>query len=157
MGHLTKSRTPEYCTWLNMRRRCYDKDNVGYKTYGGRGIEVCDRWLGENGFDNFLSDMGRRPDSANSREWSLDRINVDGDYTPENCRWATAKTQSRNRTNNLSVYLWGEKYCVAEVCEILKISRHNFYQYNSTHRQNDVETNLFNYLMLSKRKEKLHV
>lgn len=157
MGHLTKSRTPEYCTWINLRRRCYDKNNVGYKTYGGRGIKVCDRWLGENGFDNFLSDMGHRPDNTNGREWSLDRIDTDGDYTPENCRWATAKTQSRNRNNNLLVHLWGEKYCVAEVCEILKISRHNFYQYNSTHRQNDVETNLFNYLMLPKRKEKLHV
>ena len=151
-----KSKTPEYYAWQNLRKRCYNKTDKRYPLYGGRGIKVCDRWLGKDGFDNFLSDMGPRPKNTTGREWSIDRINTDGDYSPENCRWATATTQCRNKSNNLSVHLWGERYCVTEACEILKINRHNFYRYNATHRHNDVDTNLFDYLTLLKRKEKLY-
>ncbi len=77
-------------SWRGMFSRCYDPLDVGFARYGGRGIKVCERW-----FDlrNFLADMGPRPLGR-----SLDRIENDGHYTPDNCRWATAKEQSRNST-----------------------------------------------------------
>lgn len=81
--------TKTHTTWLAMRRRCFDKNFEKYKTYGGRGITVCDRWLD---FNNFFQDMGERPEGK-----TLDRINPEGNYEPGNCRWATAKEQSQNR------------------------------------------------------------
>lgn len=86
--------TPEYSVWISMKGRCYNKNEKEYKYYGGRGIIVCDRWLER--FDNFFDDMGVRP----SKKHSIDRINNDGNYEPSNCRWATTKEQSRNRSDN---------------------------------------------------------
>ena len=85
------SSTPEWVAWSSMKGRCNNPRNYKYAIYGGRGIKVCERWM--ESFKNFYADMGPRPSSAHS----LDRINVDGDYRPENCRWATHTTQSRNR------------------------------------------------------------
>jgi hypothetical protein len=80
-----------------MKRRCSDEEHISYKNYGGRGIQVCDRWLygieDKTGFECFIEDMGRRPDS----QLSLDRINNDGDYAPDNCRWATRSIQQKNQ------------------------------------------------------------
>jgi len=73
-----------------MRQRCNDPKNKNYPHYGGRGIKVCDRW---NSYDAFLADMGRKP----SRKHSLDRIDVNGNYEPENCRWADVMTQRHNQ------------------------------------------------------------
>jgi hypothetical protein len=81
------ARTSEYKTWDSMRHRCRHKARADY---GGRGIMVCKRW---DSFENFLADMGRRP----SKQHSLDRINNDGNYEPDNCRWATKKQQAENR------------------------------------------------------------
>jgi hypothetical protein len=75
-----------------MKNRCLNENNPVYENYGGRGISVCEHWLGENGFNNFLFDMGPRP-----LDKTLDRINVMGNYEPTNCRWADAKTQHANR------------------------------------------------------------
>jgi hypothetical protein len=75
-----------------MKQRCLNEKNICYENYGKRGITVCERWLGENGFVNFLSDMGPRP-----ADTSLDRINVMGNYEPGNCRWADSATQHANR------------------------------------------------------------
>lgn len=97
LGCLRKN--PLYNRWTLMKDRCYNSTNVAYANYGGRGIKVCDRWLGEHGFENFLADMGERP----SKEYSIDRIDVNGDYTPENCRWATTDEQNANKRN--SVYI----------------------------------------------------
>ena len=85
-----KSKMPEYSAWLAMRQRCYNPKSQRFKYYGGRGIKICSRWL--TSFDNFIEDMGRRPKGK-----SLDRIDVDGDYEPNNCRWATQTEQIVNR------------------------------------------------------------
>ena len=93
--HGEAGKTVEYRTWFHMNQRCRNSHTNGYKNYGGRGIKVCSRWKGKNGYKHFLMDMGRRFGS----HYSLDRINNDGDYTPSNCRWATAKEQSNNKRN----------------------------------------------------------
>jgi hypothetical protein len=86
---------PLRITYTAMRQRCYNTNNEFYHRYGGRGITVCDRWLDPStGYAAFVADMGPRP-----ARFSLDRINSDGNYDPSNCRWASAKTQTRNRSN----------------------------------------------------------
>lgn len=109
---------PIYNTWAHIRMRCNNPQDSSYENYGGRGIKVCDRWMGEDGFVNFRADMGPRP----SPKHSIDRIDNDGDYTPTNCRWATKTEQVRNRrvtrtlTHNgetLSLVEWSERTGIA--------------------------------------------
>lgn len=90
---------PTYTTWRAMMDRCTKPDHKSYHNYGGRGIKVCERW---RTYANFLADMGERPEDPPEWEgaiayWTLDRIDVDGDYTLWNCRWATWKQQANNR------------------------------------------------------------
>lgn len=98
----------EYRSWSGMIQRCECERNKRYSRYGGRGISVCTRW--RNSFSNFLSDMGRKP----GPEYSLDRINNDGNYEPENCRWATLSQQAMNRKRPSKKRYYANKSCSSE-------------------------------------------
>lgn len=98
-----KFRSPEYRAWTMMKTRCLNTNNEKYPLYGGRGITICKEW--QDSFDAFLADMGERPSSAHS----LDRIDTDGHYEPENCRWATASEQAINRRTTRWVEVGGER------------------------------------------------
>lgn len=87
--------------WTAMMQRCYNSNNKGYKYYGERGIKVCERW---HTVENFISDLSPRPDSL-----ELDRIDNNGDYNPENCRWTTHKQQMNNFRRNRWIEFNGEK------------------------------------------------
>lgn len=89
------SKTSEYVAWTDMKGRCNNSNYKNYKDYGGRGIKVHERWL--NSFENFIEDMGNKP----SKNYSLDREDNDGDYTPDNCRWVTIREQNLNKRNTL--------------------------------------------------------
>jgi hypothetical protein len=92
--------------WGQMLARCYDPNNHKYKNYGARGIRVCDRWLCRR---LFLEDMGERPEGM-----TLNRINNDGPYSPENCEWATQRQQNQNRTNNRLITFDGKTQFLTE-------------------------------------------
>jgi len=92
-----------------MLTRCRNPNNIQWYLYGGRGITVCERWSGPNGFSNFFKDMGPRP-----VDHSIDRIDVNGHYEPRNCRWATAREQSNNTRMNHTLTYQGQTYSVRE-------------------------------------------
>lgn len=99
----------EFKTWGSMLARCYNANTQKFHLYGGRGITVCDRW--RTSFSEFFKDVGMRPSSKHS----LDRFpNKDGNYEPENCRWATDEEQNRNRSVNVNVTFNGETMCASE-------------------------------------------
>lgn len=115
MVSLKKLHPSEYRIWKNMRARCYSpcNKNVGY--YQQKGIKVCERW---NSFANFFQDMGERP-----LGYSLDRIDNDGDYCPDNCRWADVNTQVKNRGNfNIKISYKGKTQCLKDWSREYKIN-----------------------------------
>lgn len=105
-----ESTSREYRAWINMKTRCESPGTPYFKFYGGRGISVCDRW---SSFENFKLDMGSRP----SDRHSIDRIDVNGNYEPGNCRWATDKTQARNTRKQRLVTVDGRQMSLAEAVE----------------------------------------
>lgn len=110
-----KTHTNEFDIWSGMRGRCRNENNKMFKDYGGRGIKVCKKW--DDSFISFFDDMGERP----SVEHSIERIDNDGDYTPENCKWATAKEQSNNRRSNRFFVIGDAKKTLSQWCDIYNI------------------------------------
>lgn len=115
------SKTPEYQIWKAIKARCYGVNHKNYPKYGGRGIRVCDRW--RDSFDSFYADMGPRP----SNRHSIDRIDTNGDYSPDNCRWATQVEQTRNTRRNALVTYNGETKTVAEWSTIIGMMSSTLY------------------------------
>lgn len=117
-----------------MKERCTRKNHPQYARYGGAGIKICESWtIWGKGFANFIKDMGPKPSyertvSGKRPLYSLDRIDVNGDYEPSNCRWATPRQQCRNRTNNVLLTHNGETHCVMEWAEILGLKPTTIYR-----------------------------
>lgn len=107
---LPKGLEREWKTWDAMKSRCGNPRNASYRSYGERGVTVCERWL--RSFKAFLEDVGRKPDGM-----TLDRIDSNGNYEPGNVRWATPKQQSRNKRNNFLVAWHGSLVSAVEVGE----------------------------------------
>jgi hypothetical protein len=108
---------PEHQIWTQMKVRCNNPKNKGYKNYGGRGIKVCERW--QKSFADFISDMGQRP----SPNHSIERIDNDGDYEPQNCKWATYTEQANNTRNNHFLTFNGETLTINQWARKLGIDR----------------------------------
>lgn len=112
-----RSKHPLYNIWNQMMGRCYRKSDKHYDRYGGRGIKVCDEWHDFWNFVKWSDSIGGRPAGM-----EIDRIDNDGDYCPENCRWATRKQQLRNRSNNVYIEYNGKRQTIAEWSEETGIS-----------------------------------
>lgn len=126
----------EWSVLNSMRARCYNPKSPSYKNYGARGITICDRWLGKNGLENFINDMGRRPEgyTANGRPlYSIDRIDHNDNYCPENCKWATIWEQNQHTSRNqenVGVYHRGRRW-KAE----LTVNHHTYHKWFDTEEE----------------------
>ena len=109
--------TPLYKTWKNIKTRCYNHKCQKYKNYGGKGISMCKEWL-----DDFMSFYKWSNENGYETGLTIDRIDVDGNYEPNNCRWVNWKTQQRNKSNNVYVEFNGKKVCLKEYAELKGIS-----------------------------------
>lgn len=113
--------TPEYSSWKDMKARCLNPNNPAFGYYGGRGISICDRWL--HSFSAFLEDLGRRP----SLKHTLERRDTNGNYTPDNCYWATRKQQQNNLRSNVRVLYGGELRTISQWAEHTGVPREVIY------------------------------
>lgn len=112
---------PEYQSWFDMKRRCQNPKAQQFKNYGARGIRVCERWLAD--FANFLADMGRRP----SPRHTLDRVNNDGPYAPDNCRWATRAEQRANQRTCHFIEVDGRRVLLRHAAEAVGMAEQTLY------------------------------
>jgi len=115
------SGTSEHRTWKSMKKRCFNPNDKDYLHYGGRGITVCDRWLN---FENFLADMGSRP----TVKHSLDRIDNNADYSPENCKWSTKAEQANNQRSNRLITIENDTRTSAQWAKKMDISKQLIYR-----------------------------
>ncbi len=114
------SHTRTYTIWSTMRARCNNPSHKKYSRYGGRGISICARW---NDYELFLADMGEAPIG-----YSIDRINNNGNYSPSNCRWATAKEQANNTRRNVWLTWAGKTLSISDWAIVLKMNGATLYQ-----------------------------
>ena len=112
-----KSNTRLYIAWQHMKQRCCNPKNDRYKYYGGRGISICEDWMQFEPFEQWALSNGYED------ELTIDRIDVNGDYCPENCRWVTWETQQNNKRNNNIIEAFGEKRTLAEWSKISGVNR----------------------------------
>jgi hypothetical protein len=122
------SHTAEYDCWTSMIQRCYNPKNTNYRRYGARGIVVCTRW--RDSFEHFIADMGRRP----SRKHSIEREDNSGDYSPENCKWATRRQQLANRRCSRTVEYRGQTMLVSEFGRLIGRNKSTVYWHLSRGR-----------------------
>ena len=115
-GHATDGLSPTYMSWKAMKARCYNPKDKRYHRYGGRGITICASW--RKSFSSFLADMGDRPAGC-----TLDRIDLDGNYIPHNCRWADRITQARNSINARLLTFQGRTQTVAAWTQELGVKK----------------------------------
>jgi hypothetical protein len=115
-----------YHVYYGMKSRCLNTNNAAYNRYGGRGIVICDRWL--ESFENFYADMGDCPDGC-----SIDRIDNDAGYSPDNCRWVTVDIQNRNTRQNHMITYDGRTMCLADWAKEIGIDRATLYARISVH------------------------
>lgn len=120
-GHASaETQTPEYRAWADMHNRCKNPNIRNYARYGGRGITVCERW---DNFETFLADLGKRP----SKMHSLERIDNDAGYSPDNCRWATKKDQCNNTSRSCFLEYDGLRLTITQWAERLGVSRNTLH------------------------------
>lgn len=112
---------PIYAVWNSIIARCENENSEAYGDYGGRGISICDSW--RNSFQAFKTDMGKKPHGG-----MVERIDNDGDYCPENCRWATRLEQARNKRNNIVLTVKGQSRCIREWEDIKGMTRTTIWQ-----------------------------
>lgn len=110
--------TPLYYVWQAMKQRCYNPNNPRYNVYGANGIKVCEDWK-----NNFISFMEWALESGYEIDLTIDRIDVKGDYCPENCRWITNQEQQNNTTRNVFIEFNGEKLTISQWARKLNIDR----------------------------------
>lgn len=117
------AQTRLYSVYMDFVERCFNKNSPNFEHYGARGISVCDEWLGENGFENFRKWAFANGYDENAQRWecTIDRIDVNGNYEPSNCRWANMITQANNTTRNVRYELNGKSYTIAELARIYNI------------------------------------
>lgn len=123
-----QSETRLYNIWCAMKQRCYYPNHVDFHNYGGRGIEVCEEWRSD-----FLAFKEWSEQNGYRDNLSIDRIAVNGNYEPSNCKWSTSKEQSRNKRDTLFVTLDGETKSLADWCDELGLSYNKVYHYHSYH------------------------
>lgn len=112
-----KRHTRIYSIWLNMKTRCYNKNNNYYEYYGRRGIKICNEWR-----DSFQAFYDWAMENGYQDGLTIDRVDTNSNYEPSNCRWTDRKQQSRNRRNNKKYTINGETHCLSEWCEILNLN-----------------------------------
>lgn len=111
-----------YKIWESMKRRCYSKSGISFKRYGARNIKVCDRWLKfENFYNDMYEDYLEHVKEFGEKDTTIDRKNVDGNYEPSNCRWATYKEQNNNRSTNTIIVVNGESLTISQASKKFNI------------------------------------